>query len=69
MASNMRFEDEQTVERLQRIELMVDELIAQKRALVEALKYVLQDEGLIPRATSECRKVVRAALTKAGETK
>lgn len=29
-----------------------------------ALQYVLEDDGLLPRATSACRKVVRAALAK-----
>lgn len=31
-----------------------------------ALEYVLQDDGLIPRATSECRRVVAAALAAVG---
>ncbi len=30
--------------------------------LQEALKHVLEDDGLVPRATSDCRKVVREAL-------
>jgi hypothetical protein len=30
--------------------------------LLAALQYVLEDDGYIPRATSECRKVVRAAI-------
>jgi hypothetical protein len=34
--------------------------------LVKTLEYVLEDDGLIPRASSECRKVVRATLSKAG---
>jgi hypothetical protein len=43
-----------------------DELLAlrtENERLREALKYVLEDDGLLPRATSECRDVVRAALS------
>jgi hypothetical protein len=37
--------------------------------LLEALKYVLTDDGFVPRATSATRTVVRAAIAKAtGET-
>jgi len=38
--------------------------------MLEALKYVLEDDGLLPRATAETRAVVRAAIAKAtGESK
>jgi hypothetical protein len=38
--------------------------------LLEALKYLLEDYGLLPRATAETRAVVRAAIAKAtGESK
>ena len=38
--------------------------------LLEALEYVLEDDGLLPRATAEARAVVRAAIFKAtGELK
>ena len=33
-----------------------------------ALEHVMQDDGLIPRATSDCRKVVAAALSPPKET-
>ncbi len=35
--------------------------------LLAALEYVLEDDGLIPRATSQCRDVARAAIAKAKE--
>lgn len=39
-------------------------LQSQVAALVEALEYVLEDEpNMIPRASSKCRNIVRAALT------
>lgn len=37
-------------------------LLADRDRLVEALQYVLEDAGLVPRATSKCREVVRQAL-------
>ena len=37
-------------------------LLADRDRLVEALQYVLEDDGLVPRATSKCREVVRQAL-------
>ncbi len=47
-----------------------DDLRAVNAQLLEALKYVLEDDGLLPRATAETRAVVRAAIVKAtGETK
>ena len=47
-----------------------DDLGAVNAQLLESLKYVLEDDGLIPRATAETRAVVRAAISKAtGETK
>lgn len=33
--------------------------------LIPALSHVMEDDGLIPRATSECRKVVAKALAAA----
>jgi hypothetical protein len=45
-------------------------LIAAAPDLLEALKYVLEDDGLIPRATAKTRAVVHAAIAKAtGESK
>lgn len=42
-----------------------DLLRAQNAELVAALRHVLEDDGLLPRATSSCRAHVRAALAKA----
>jgi hypothetical protein len=51
----------------------VDECIklrAVNAQLLEALKYVLEDDDLLPRATAKTRAVVRVAIAKAtGETK
>jgi hypothetical protein len=44
----------------------IGRLMAQNANLAVALRYVLEDDGLMPRATSECRDVVRAALKAAG---
>ncbi len=40
-------------------------LMASSPCLLAALEYVLEDDGLIPRATSQCRDVARAAILKA----
>lgn len=39
-----------------------DQLRARCGELEKACRYTLDDDGLIPRATSKCREVVRAAL-------
>ena len=45
-----------------------ERLRAVNAGLVEALEYVLEDEpNLVPRASSSCRNVIRAALAKAKE--
>ena len=44
----------------------VGRLMAENANLAAAGRYVLEDDGLMPRATSECRDVVRAALKAAG---
>jgi hypothetical protein len=55
--------DKQAAAELRRLESM-------NAQLLEALKYVLEDDGLLPRATAETRAVVRAAIVKAtGEAK
>ncbi len=38
------------------------DLLARLATYEAALRYVLEDDGLVPRATSKCREVVRKAL-------
>lgn len=40
----------------------VDKLNKRIKQLEGMLEYVLEDDGLIPRATSKCRSAIRAVL-------
>ena len=50
---------------IQRLWKERDDLRAVNAQLLQALKYVLEDDELIPRATSKTRAVVCAAIAKA----